>query len=300
MSLLERIFLLRSVPCFTEFPVGRVAALARKATEEELPAGAAWHEGGFGDRAAIVVEGALSASWPDGTHETIGGGQQAGLVEVLGGVPTPSAASERATRVLLLAGSDVLDLCEEEFDAAEALLRWLAGAILRQTTGLPPGSRVEGYRAGALRQEDASPFVRRLAALAASGLFPEDQLDATAELARQTVERTFRRGDLTWSRDEPAGHFLVLLDGDLRCEDGDGWHTHPGAYSLAGDLEAIGSAGRMFTARAESDVTALEVGVDAFFDILEDHPRLTVEFLRKFARRAALAGVGRAGGATPG
>lgn len=285
---LERILIMRSRACFAGLSVGRVAAIARLASAEWLPAGATWAPGSSGQSAIVVASGSVSVDDPNLGLRPVEPGEVIGLVEVLASSRLPTVHCHAETELLVLAAADFEDLCEEEFDVVEALLRWLANRILSDTTAMEAGNAIEGYRSGgdSPMPPDATPFVRKLAALADSGLLPDDQLDAMAELARH-AEFLFVPADAKiWQAGEEADSFLTVIDGDIRCEGDGGWHSHLGPYSMAGDLEAMAGIPRRFTAMADSALCALRIGRDSFMDILEDHPRLSVDFLATLARRA--------------
>lgn len=289
-SHIERILILRSADCFSLIGLDVLAAIARRLRPETLLPGVPWQ---LGREALFVTDGDVFRQDSDGSRRRQSPGDVVGMISALARYGQGHVVVETPARALLLGRDDLEDLCLEDFAVGEALLRWLAGAMLRRTVQLPDGTSVPPEAASAEEPVHAgvTPLVRRIAALHASGVFPSTQADAIAELAHQAEEVGFRSGDRIWTAGEASDSFLLLLHGDVRCESKEGWHAHAGPYSLVGDLEALADSPREFTAAARTGIRALGISADSFLDILEDHPQLAVDFLGLLARRAVELGL---------
>lgn len=282
---LERVLTLRSADCFADLALDRIAAIARSTVAEDLSQGTSWHPH---REALFVCEGGLVAESADSRGDLRGGGDVIGMARMLAGRPVGPIRADVPSTVLLLGADALEDLCVEEFDVVETLLRWLATSMLRNRAVLPPGSSIDPVVADPQDRPppDTTPLVRRISALARCGMIPSSQADALAELAHQAAEVTLPVDAVLWDvGDEPTG-FLLLVEGEVRCEGAAGWHAHIGPNCLVGDVEALADVPRVFRATSRSLVRALEIPADGFLDILEDHPRLAIDFLALLAVRA--------------
>lgn len=286
ITALEKVLTLRSADCFAGLSLERIAAIARKTVAEDLAQGAYWHP----DREALFVcGGGMVAETADRGMLHRSGGDVIGMTRLLAGISVGPIKAEATSTLLVLTADDLEDLCVEEFDVVETLLRWLSTSMLRTRATLPAGTSIEPTTPPSVERptSDPTPLVRRIAAIAQCGMIPSTQADALVELAHQASEVSFPADTVLWDVGNDSPDFLLLLEGDVHCEGRSGWHTHMGPNCLVGDVEALADVPRAFRATARSMVRALEIPADGFLDILEDHARLAIDFLALLAHRTA-------------
>jgi CRP-like cAMP-binding protein len=101
MTIIERVIALQRVRLFAEVPGRVLAAVAQRATEEEVAAGAlVIAEGALEDHLFAVVEGRLRVHSGDHEIATLGPGATVGELSAL--VPEPRSASVTALEPCLL------------------------------------------------------------------------------------------------------------------------------------------------------------------------------------------------------
>jgi CRP-like cAMP-binding protein len=105
-------------------------------------------------------------------------------------------------------------------------------------------------------------------------------MDALIELARNSTEVRVGGGKVFWRVAEPSGFIYLILAGTVRCTLDDGQrHFRCGPGYPLGNVESMSGEPRWYDAVAEGPVVALHAETDAFFDVLEDHFRMAIDFL---------------------
>lgn len=293
ISSVERMLLLKAHPAFDRLGLDRIASIARRLVPALLPALTRWDGDAPEMGAMIVASGRVVVETAGGGRRCYEAGDVAGLLEMLasGAVPYEFACEEEA-EVLTMSSDTLGDLCEEDFDVVECLLRWVAITALQNIAGLVSGARLDeappapepkrGPRGG-------TALARRIDVLAATRAFPAGQMDALTEIAQQAKDASLAEGTVIWSAGEESDSFLLLIDGAVRCETAAGWHVHSGPDALVGDLDALGGLPRSYAATAVGPVSAVVFRVDPFLDVLEDHPQMAIGFLALQAARTLAA-----------
>ncbi len=106
-----------------------------------------------------------------------------------------------------------------------------------------------------------------------------------AVFADHARERTFAAGETIFSPDVPIESFHAIVEGSVRATG----HEHRDGETLLprdtpGFVGLVAGIPNGLGAVALEDVTTLEFGEDALFDILEDNFPVLLSFLRYFAR----------------
>lgn len=125
-------------------------------------------------------------------------------------------------------------------------------------------------------------------------IFAPLSLDERAELASRLRTRHFARDEVIFHRDDPAGHFFVIVAGTVKLTLADD-SGHEAVIAILrggdvfGELELFDDLPRAVTVTAISETQLLALGRTAFFEVLERHPGATRAMLALLARTVSQA-----------
>lgn len=285
----ERILRLRSIRLLRDVPPVHLAAVAEHAVPASVPAGDRLVEAGIApDAVHLILAGRVRVSRPGRPPVEAGPGDIVGFTHLLARVATGlEARALEDTTTLRLGWETLLDLWEDHFPVLLAAIRFLGRRSLEALGQLPPGARFDRGRDPPVPAGSALNLVDRLLTLRESANFPDDTLDALAEMARHVSEVRFAAGDRIWRSGDPAGDFLLLHAGAVRAErpGSPGGHFALGPGRTVGMQETLCDRSRWYDAVVERPVTALRVAREPFLDILEDHFDLAIGFTVGLAQR---------------
>ena len=277
--------LLRTFAAFSELSPAHLAILAELAEERFFPAGAELHPENVPVRDVHYL---LSGEVEIRRHGRAM--RRLGPRSVVGGLAA-LAGKRDAYQVVALADTttfsftheDQVEVFEDNFEMMTGVLRGVAGAYLDARRGA-------GEAAGFAEDDDpggmpAQPLglVGKLAVLRRAAPLSEAQIEALAELARESPERRIAAGTVLWRAGEPSGSALLVVAGVIEGTSGE-QRFRLGAGSIAGGLDSIAERPRWFDAIAATDLTALEIPLGALYDVLEDHSDMAMDLLRGMAR----------------
>lgn len=291
---------LRALPVLDGLPQGPLAALARETEETVVRAGTVLRGADEPvESLHLVLDGRLSAE-RDGVVRTVPSGDEVGLLEVVAGEVAGTRVVAETDSVVLGIDGDALRVVSERHSS---ILVRLVEEVARRLT-LDRAALLAAV-AGPKRAEPLGPGldrVGRLLALHRAPALPSGSMDALAELAGVDAEVVVEAGAPLWEVGTPASAAYVLCSGTVayRGADGDEFGAlGPGAVPGLPLMLAGGT--RALSAWARTDVVALELQRDAFFDVLEDHFELAWGIMAAAARRLleSAAGPGPAGSADP-
>ncbi len=279
---LDRILFFRTLPAFDGLPASALGAIAQSAREAFFSKGSLLLDPNTPAEAFYVIVDGEAEIDRAGVEATVAGpGEAIGFVQLL--ARSAAGVGVRATRdtlTLELDWEDQLDICEQHFPVLVRYLRYLARRLL------------VGDRRGAVESRVIEPewlparaltFTERLFILRRCPAFPPTMLDAIAELARHVTEVRFQRGDGIWAAGDRADRFLVIAAGEVEVARSHQRVSRLGAGGTIGLLEAFAGTPRLGVARAEQPVIALQVELEPFLDILEDHFDLALGMMQLLA-----------------
>ncbi len=125
-------------------------------------------------------------------------------------------------------------------------------------------------------------------------IFAALSLTERTELASRMRVRRFARDEVIFHRDDPAGHFFIIVAGTVKLtlEDDSGRQAVIAILrggDVFGELELFDDLPRSVTVAAMSETEVLALGRSDFFEVLERHPRSMRAMLALLARTVGQA-----------
>ncbi len=178
--------------------------------------------------------------------------------------------TERGAVVLEFPADRLDEVLEEHFavwlSIAQAVASWLlnlAPVSPQQTAGRRPASVV-------------TRLTERIAALQEAIPFARGYVDALMQLDEEAVTVRYEPGDVIWRAGDAADSVLVVLDGKVRGVTAE-------EPSGIGSLELFANRPRTSTLEAVEPTTALQIGKDPLYDLVEDQHELARDLLAMIA-----------------
>ncbi len=255
---------------FERLPQRLLAVLAGEAEEIMVPRGESLLSPREPAQAVYAVVDGLVDVVERGRRAVVGPGEAVGLLEVLAREAAGGGAVAEVDTIALRLDGDILrEAQERHFGILSGFLEEV-GARLAES----PEATLAAARGG-VDQEPLGPGldrVLRLLALHRSPAFPSASMDALAELADRLREVRLAPGERLWTVGEPATHLQLICSGSVRfVGPGRSDASLIGPGGVPGMPATLAGARHTFEAVAATDTTALELGHEAFLDVLEDH-----------------------------
>lgn len=230
----------------------------------------------------VLVDGFAHVVGEDRPHR-LGPGATVGFPDLL--VPRPSRTGTRADTDIVALSIDMdslRTLCEHDFAILAALLTHLAE---RATQDPRAAARIVAGsdRPWAPLPEGRLDRVRRMLALHRVPAFPAHSMDALAELAGHVSQLTAAEDQDLWAAGRRADGFWIVCSGSIEVTGPERSTVTVGPGGLVGFVETLAGQRYVGRARARAPATVLAVGVDPFFDVLEDHFELGFSLLAYLA-----------------
>lgn len=285
LGLLDRLLYLRTLPALERLSPTLLAAIARHARERVFTRGTMLFEPAEpAESVYVVVDGRVMVEREGMGRETLGPGDGVGFLQLLARVDRGLVARALSdTLVLELDWDGLMEVCEQHFSVLHEYMGFLCTRLLHRTHRLLEGTRLGSRRAETAPRARPHDLVERVLLLGDGSAFSSSSVDALVELARHVSEVSVGPGHRFWCRDEPAEHFLLLTFGSVRCTLPDGGTWFADATHVIGMYEALSGERRWNDVTSEGDVAGLEIHVESFLDILEDHFELAVDVTSKLA-----------------
>lgn len=134
--------------------------------------------------------------------------------------------------------------------------------LLRRSSGRPASSN-------AARMHFVGPL-ERLRYLKSFGPLSGLPLDEVSLLAQNIREVAFRPGEVLWKESDRQDRCFVIVDGSVRMEGPGPEPPVVKAGQAIGILSLLAGERMSQSCRAETEVAAMEIGREVFWDILED------------------------------
>jgi cyclic nucleotide-binding protein len=173
--------------------------------------------------------------------------------------------------VLLQFPADRLDeVLEEHFPV------WLAAAqaVASRLLNVAPVSPLQ--TAERRPESVVTRLTERIAALQGAMPFARGYVDALMQLDEEAVTVRYEPGDVIWRAGDAADCVLVVLDGTVRGVTAD-------EPSGIGSLELFANRPRTTALEAVAPTTALRIGKELLYDLVEDHHELARDLLAMVA-----------------
>lgn len=178
--------------------------------------------------------------------------------------------TERGAVVLEFAADRLDEVLEEHFPVWLATAQGIASWLLN----LAP---VSPLQTAERRAESLVPrLTERIAALQEAMPFARGYVDALMQLDEEAVPVRYEPGDVIWRAGDVADSVLVVLDGAVRGLTAD-------EPSGIGSLELFANRPRASALEAVEPTTALRIGKELLYDLVEDHHELARDLLAMIA-----------------
>jgi CRP-like cAMP-binding protein len=210
-------------------------------------------------------------------------GTALGAMALLARKPLGLARAAGETRTLEIPAAVFEAAIDESFSLLRSALRVAGAAVLRARGNLPADPEAQRKIEVGTFHEQPRSLVERLIELRA-GPFGYMNLDALVDLARHMREVRLPAGHVLWSVGDPSTHAFHLDYGRVRCTAADTRHVDVGRGFTIGVLDIWGSEGRVYEARAETDLIGFRVDFESFLALLETHVEVGIDILRGFAQ----------------
>lgn len=282
-GLRDRLLVLRSIELFDGFDDAALLLLAEHARTTSYRAGAVISKDGEAPRAMHVVTAGRVVVVRDGHEASFGPGTTFGVLALLAREPIGGAHAAEETQVLEIPAAALEGAIDESFSVLRSMLRDVGSAVLKARGNLPADPLAERRVEEGSFHEETRSFVERLIELR-SGPFGYMNLEALVDLARSMKEVRIAKGQVLWSVGDPSTHAYHLDYGRVRCTSRDGRHVDVGRGFTIGVLDVWGSEGRVYEARAETELIGYQIEFATFINLLETHGEVGIDILRGFAR----------------
>jgi hypothetical protein len=178
--------------------------------------------------------------------------------------------TERGAVVLEFPSDRLDEVFEEHFPV------WLAAAqaVASRLLNVAPVSPLQ--TAERRPESVVTRLGERIAALQAAMPFARGYVDALMQLDEEAVTVRYEAGDVIWRAGDAADRVLVVLDGTVRGVTAD-------EPSGIGSLELFANRPRATALEAVEPTTALRIGKELLYDLVEDHHELARDLLAMVA-----------------
>jgi CRP-like cAMP-binding protein len=281
-GLRERLLVLRSIEWFDSFDDQALLLLSEHARTVNYRPGDVISRADDAPRAVHVVTAGKVTLSRNGRTTSFEPVTAFGAMAMLARKPTGFARAELPTTTLEIPAAALEAAIDESFSVLRATLRVAGAAVLNSRGNLPADpALLREVDEGSFHEQPRS-FVERLIELRA-GPFGYMNVEAMVDLARNMQEVRLRAGQLIWSQGDASTHAFHIDYGRVRCTSNDGRCVDVGRGFTIGVLDIWGAQGRVYEARAETDLIGFQVDFESFLTLLENHIEVGIDILRGFA-----------------
>jgi CRP-like cAMP-binding protein len=179
---------------------------------------------------------------------------------------------------------DAQEIFEEHFVFLKRVIRGTSQEVLDARRKLGPSAGFGPVDEPFDFPDRPFDLVERMAFLRKTMSFGSSEIDAIAELARDTQEVHLPKGEVLWEIGDRSTYFLLPLRGVIECR-----AEHPeqrfrlGPGGSVGAIDSMADARRWYRAEVVEDLVAFRIDLDALFGVLEDHFAMAIGLLRGIA-----------------
>lgn len=284
----ERVLALRTFPVFEGLSPAELAVMAEHVRPRRFRKGAlvlrreipvrSLHFVISG-RVELLRDGERSRSL--GPHDVLGG-----LASLMDEPLRERAVAVEDTITLQLDRDDMEDVFEDNFPIFCGVLRVMARMLVasRKKLGSDIADIVAPLQTSA-RELAQLGLVERILVLRDSMDFADTEIEALADVAQDAEEVELPSGRVLWQIGDPADHFVVVIDGRLRCVSETGHELRYGPGVVIGAINSLSGEPRWYTAMAEGRLRCLRIRTQNLLDVIEDNMAVGMNLLRVIARR---------------
>jgi CRP-like cAMP-binding protein len=272
--LMRRVFL---ASFFSEIPQRLgwlIERLAGAATSMRLPAGTVlYREGDPTDWHWFIVEGGVRLEAAGAPTWTFGDQSLIGTFDLLAQRPRSRTATlTKETSALRVSTEDWLEMLEDGFAATRVLVQGLATGISNLHVELGELLEAPASETGPRLDDAPLGLYQRLVTLAAVPVFATDDVQALANLADVTEERSYAAGEAISLRGVRDESLTLIVSGSVQGRRGENAPTEVyGPGSLVFGASAVGVDPIDFDAHATTPTRVLRIELEDYFDRVEEH-----------------------------
>ena len=253
-----------------------------------FPAGTVLYR--MGEAAPIVifvVRGEVRLDKPGQEPWTFRDRDVVGILDVMMDRPRDrTATATQDTHALLATAEDWFDLLEDNFEVTRHAIQGVARGIFEMSLRLAPTG---GFPApapdDATRPIHSPDTVERIILLREAPLLKRANVQALVGLAELVEEVRAGADEPVFRRGEPADAFFLVVRGHVEItRDDPVVRADFGPGEVVGGYGAIAHAERQFDATARETSLLFRVGIEDYFDVMEEHFELARSLLAEMAR----------------
>jgi CRP-like cAMP-binding protein len=272
-SAVERELFLRSMLLGRPLASG-AKQLGRGMRERFFEAGSLLYEAGApSDDVYFIVSGRVRLTAPGVPDWEFGPSSVVGTLDA--DLERPHTRTARAlsdVEALVLSNDDRLEVLEDNFEQARALILFMAERLYQMTAQLPGTDSVRELDQASCPAQEPLVLVERVLTLRESLIFSRCGIQALVSLSPYIEELHLAPGQALFERGTTRGSFCVVACGTIELERAQPHGVaHFGLGTLVGGAAALADIERDEQARAVSESVVLRVRLEEFFDVMEDH-----------------------------
>jgi CRP-like cAMP-binding protein len=286
VDLTERLLHLRSIPVGGAMPPYILKIIASHLTEEEFPKGAVvMTQGQPIAEFLMLLEGELSLVRGGKPIGRLKAPQTLGFLGIIAqSEGTYDAVVERDVKALMLDADVLLDLMSEHTVFLIATLRYVGERLYYDMQDLPEQALGMAPEELPITVSDRPlDLVERVLMLRRSNFFGKANMNALSTYAQQLEEIRVPEGERLWNVGDDGDHFVLLVDGTVRCAAADGRTFRFGKGNAVGGLESVANKTRWYTAVAETPLVGLLGRRDTTVDLFEYNFEMAMHFTSALA-----------------
>lgn len=282
---LERLLLLKTFPGLGSVNEGALSVMAERSRLVEFPLGKElYSEGGSVQHLYFIIEGEVVVRRQGVVVHRVGRKGTLGALSTFArSLDAPQAIVERQTVALELEARDTEEIFTDNFDMIWLALVGVAFESIETRKRAGPSAGFSPEFCPVFPPASRLGLAQKIEFLSSSALFSGTRFDKLALVARESIERRYREGEVLWETGELSAKFLICLDGAIECER----PLQRFSFSVGDDvglLESLAGCPRWYTARASAAVIALELDANLLLDIFEDDPKTAMRLLSRFSQ----------------
>jgi CRP-like cAMP-binding protein len=228
-----------------------------------------------------VVEGRVRVTRRDGEVREHGPHSLIGAPEVLAADESPAALAVEDATLLSIRRAALVEILEDDFATALALLQHLARESLAVRQRL--GERSRPVPVAIARPDPALELGERIALLRSTPPFSRVSVHALGQIALDLRPVPFAAGEPLWAPGDPADWAGVVIAGRIAAGPAPRARAI-GPGEVFGMEEALAGESRWYPAEARRRGLLLRLETASLIDVLEDDPGMAVEVLAVLAR----------------
>jgi CRP-like cAMP-binding protein len=285
ISPVERIRHLKSFGPLTSLPLDEISLIAQHTEECAFRAGETILGGPDADeRPYVIVSGQVRASADWILDEERGPGTEVGFLASLTDRWEDLEVVAETDVIALGISTDVLmDVFEDRFPVLIEAVRGMAAQSLQERQKIAEGTYLAIPKRISALPEGKPYLVDVILMLLQADAFTGAGVTALVRMARAVEQLKFPAGASIWTAGEASGSLLTPIVGEVDCRIPGGRSFRIGPGYPMGALESTARQPRWYDAVAKTDLIVFKSRTADFFDMLEDHPDVALQFLGQTA-----------------